>query len=320
MGRFKKIYILAPAGGITGGPELLHQFGAVLRSLGQEAYINYFPFEVSQECPEPYKKYAVPVANIEDETGNAIIVPEVLTGLIKRFRQAHVMIWWLSVDNYAYQGSLGRFWFRRRVSELKQFLKGNRALRISSLKKYEHLTQSHYACEFLKRFEISSQMLSDFLNEEHFGSRQQIKLKQIAFNPVKGYQTTRRLIERNPDIKFVPIKGLTPAGVKSLLEASMIYIDFGHHPGKDRMPREAAVAGCCVITGIQGAAAYYEDIAIPDEYKLRETDPKFHEKFRACVLKTFENFDEASRQFDVYRERISSEKIVFESQVKNIFI
>lgn len=320
MGRFKKIYILAPAGGVTGGPELLHQLGATLCSLGQYAYIAYVPFEMDQKCPEPYKKYDVPVAQIEDEAGNAIVVPEVYAGMVMRFRKAQSIVWWLSVDNYSYQGPFGRIWLKKRWLELKLCLKRNRPLRIASLRKCEHLAQSHYAREFLTKHGISSLMLSDFLNEEHFGSNQNTKLKQIAFNPAKGFDVTEKLIALNSDIKFVPIKGMSPSGVKSLLESSMIYIDFGHHPGKDRMPREAAMAGCCVITGIKGAAAFDDDVAIPSEYKLAESDPVFHEKFRKCVLNIFERFDEVSLQFSIYRNRIASEKSVFESEVKNVFL
>jgi len=43
-----------------------------------------------------------------------------------------------------------------------------------------------------------------------------------------------------------------------------LYVDFGKHPGKDRMPREAAVHGCCIITGRRGAAGNPFDIPIPN--------------------------------------------------------
>ena len=32
-----------------------------------------------------------------------------------------------------------------------------------------------------------------------------------------------------------------------------VYIDFGHHPGQDRLPREAVQCGCVVITGTRGS-------------------------------------------------------------------
>jgi len=32
-----------------------------------------------------------------------------------------------------------------------------------------------------------------------------------------------------------------------------VYIDFGHHPGQDRLPREAVQCGCVVITGKRGS-------------------------------------------------------------------
>ena len=50
------------------------------------------------------------------------------------------------------------------------------------------------------------------------------------------------------------------------------YIDFGPHPGMDRLPREAALAGCIVITNREGAAAHDEDVPLPPEYKFRKFD------------------------------------------------
>ncbi|KAL3809235.1 hypothetical protein ACHAXA_005283 [Cyclostephanos tholiformis] len=50
------------------------------------------------------------------------------------------------------------------------------------------------------------------------------------------------------------------------------YIDFGPHPGMDRLPREAALAGCIVITNREGAAAHDEDVPLPQEFKFRTFD------------------------------------------------
>ena len=319
MGRFKKIYILAPAGGVTGGPELLHQLGATLRQLGQDAYITYVPFGDQQKCPKPYIKYNVPIDQVDDTFGNAVLIPEVYTAVANKFKKATPIIWWLSVDNYSYQGGLSVFWIKRRLIELMHVLKGNRSPFLSALRKYEHLTQSYYAREFLKDHGITSTMLSDYLNEEHFLGRSVEKAKQIAFNPKKGQHITKALIKAHPDFQFVAIQGLDAAGVRELLERSMIYIDFGHHPGKDRMPREAAMAGCCVVTGRQGSAAFDEDVSIPAKYKLEEKSNTFQKEFRLLVINIFDNFDACSSDFSRYREMISNEKNVFQEQTQAFF-
>jgi len=48
----------------------------------------------------------------------------------------------------------------------------------------------------------------------------------------------------------------------------MMYIDFGTHPGKDRIPREAALRNCIVLTNRNGAADNNVDVPIPNEYKI----------------------------------------------------
>ena len=50
---------------------------------------------------------------------------------------------------------------------------------------------------------------------------------------------------------------------------SKVYIDFGNHLGKDRIPREVA-SGCCIITGKTGADKYKEDVYIGEKFKFDE--------------------------------------------------
>ena len=40
----------------------------------------------------------------------------------------------------------------------------------------------------------------------------------------------------------------------------------------DRLPREAALAGCVVITNREGAANFDEDVPLPSEFKFRTFD------------------------------------------------
>ena len=39
-------------------------------------------------------------------------------------------------------------------------------------------------------------------------------------------------------------------------------MDFGFHPGQDRLPREAALLKNCIITNREGSAAFYKDVPI----------------------------------------------------------
>lgn len=63
---------------------------------------------------------------------------------------------------------------------------------------------------------------------------------------------------------------MTTQQIIKILDESMVYIDFGNHPGKDRIPREAALRNCIVMTNKSGSAANDIDIPIPAEYKFSE--------------------------------------------------
>ena len=112
-----------------------------------------------------------------------------------------------------------------------------------------HLCQSRYAAEFVKKQGILDFLfLSDCLNEDFLTSHAELSRDdRVLYNPSKGFWFTKKIIDANPDIDFVAIEGMTPAQTKSLMRTSKLYIDFGDHPGKDRLPREAAICGCCIV-------------------------------------------------------------------------
>ena len=93
-------------------------------------------------------------------------------------------------------------------------------------------------------------------------------------------------------------------------------MDFGYHPGKDRMPREAAMAGCCLITGIKGSAGNAIDVSIPAKYKLDAEQPDFPVRWKKLADEIFGNFAAASADFADYRNSIREEKDIFEAEVK----
>jgi hypothetical protein len=117
---------------------------------------------------------------------------------------------------------------------------------------------------------------------------------------------TLKLVEEAKDIQFVPIKKMPREEVIKLLQKAKVYIDFGYHPGKDRLPREAAILGCCVITGKRGSAKFFEDVPIPDEYKFEDKEesiPEIIDKIKDC----FENYEERYKDFEYYRQFIKNE-------------
>lgn len=301
---------------VTGGPELLHQLVRQLCDAGHDAGIVYMPIGPRYETPEPYRKYAVPQQQWADESNVLVVVPEPFTILLKQLKKASAVVWWLSVDNY-YYFSGDSPWSHLRA-RLKLILKGR--LSLSQMHGYRHLAQSRYAIEFLKRNGLESTYLSDYLGEEHL-RRQTSRHREdiVVFNPKKGYRRTRRLIEQNPGIQFIPLVNLSSAGVADLLGRAKIYIDFGHHPGKDRAPREAVMAGCCVITGRRGAAQYHDDVPIPERYKLDDRSRAYLREFRALAQSIFSDYDAHFANFGDYRKIVAAEPARFAEDVRRAF-
>ena len=99
---------------------------------------------------------------------------------------------------------------------------------------------------------------------------------------------------------------------------SMIYVDFGNHPGKDRIPREAAMSGCCVITGMRGAAGNPVDVMIPSKYKFDDKHAKISGILN-CIRDIFSDYEKHYREQEEYRDKIRNEKAVFESEITQLF-
>lgn len=309
-----KVYVQAPADLCSGGPELLHQLVGELRSQGVNAYIFY---RKPRSTVNPrYEQYNVCVEEPQDEVGNLIVLPEVGTHLAKKFKRATVAIWWLSIDNYFESvNSFNETGFRGKLLSLAR-----KPLAIGSMAHLEHFSQSWYARDFLESRGFQPRMLSDFLSDSHLVTEtSSVREDRIALNPKKGLATNQRLFDTFPHLEFAPIKGLSPKAVADLLRSVKLYIDFGAHPGKDRIPREAAMAGCCVVTGLRGAARNEFDVYIPSLFKLDEEDPSFLAKFASVTSMIFDNFEEVSQEFDLYRNVIRLEPDVFRSQVRDIF-
>jgi hypothetical protein len=187
------------------------------------------------------------------------------------------------------------------------------------MKNYYHFVQSEYAYRHLKDNSLDSLFLSDYLNPAHFVNSETIKEDIILYNPVKGIKITQKLINDNKDFKFVPLENLTIRQVQKLFQKAKLYIDFGNHPGKDRMPREAAMANCCVITGRKGSAGNENDIPIPNKYKFNDKSLLDNVSFRSLVGAIFDNHTYHLNDFVVYKDSIKSEHKNFQSQVEQIF-
>lgn len=329
---------MAPYGGVTGGVELAHQLVDRLRDRGCNAYIVYSHWEtqeisIRQDVTRQYEMYNIRTTKeIVDDESNILILPEIFFEFVLMYNRIQIGCWWMSVDNRYKVCSFGdKFVFEksncRRARLLFNYLfrgmyrdiKNNDALLKKKGDRILHLYQSHYAQYHLYSKGFGKILpLSDYINVELIGTIKEKRKDIVLYNPLKGIDFTNKIIKKLPDVKFVPLRGLSRDELRTLLNTAKLYIDFGHFPGKDRLPREAAINGCCVITGTLGSSYFYEDVPIDKNYKFERSSVNLQiivDKIK-YVLK---NYELCYHDFDIYRERIKNEKDVFYQEIDKLF-
>ncbi len=326
------VYVCSFEGVKSGGPELLHQLVYVLNALGVASKIVYVANElpvrvVESDVVDIYRDYCKESEwdmSTIDQEGNVLVVPETAYDFFEHFKHVVKVAWWLSVDNYKKFLS----WQFDFTDEQLQDLKYLDYYHFAERDDVIHLAQSYYAVDFLKNTlhisEDSIGYLSDYINDVYFKTDAESldveRKNMVIFNPAKGGKRLKKLIDKTQDeILWIPLQNLTKEKMQLHMLLAKVYVDFGDHPGKDRIPREAAISGCCVITGMRGAAAYYDDIPIPDKYKVDDRVDVDVPRVRELILDIFENYDERKKDFEEYRQMIRGEKERFVTDVMNIF-
>ncbi len=317
----------------TGGPEALHQLGCqIARHGGTARMVYYAPFSrvevdgdmlrcYADASPMPrhfaqYHPRVLTEARLGPDT--LIVFPEPLSGLAAesavRYQRA---LWWLSLDNALPQNP--------------GLMEENYRQRFFADEKLVHFYQCDYVLSFLQENKTARyHPLSDYTDQE-FIHRSLIASEnppigergnRICFFPNKGAELAARFIDAQQRLKhrvdFVPIRGMSKAQVRDTLFNASIYIDFGGHPGKDRVPREAAVAGAAVLLHAAGAAKRFLDHPLPSEYLFTEDDVvsgRLHRQVDAIL----DDPDGHLAKQRLYRDAILLERERFDLEVRAFF-
>jgi hypothetical protein len=337
-----KFFVTCPAYDTTGGFELLHQLVYKLNKIKDDCaliyYHNYDSSKLEHPTPDIYMKYTEGkfVAKIIDNKDHILVLPEVYTNYIPIYNNVKIVVWWLSVDYFHISidgiNRAKKFSYKEyktgkkyRLFKFLHYLKIKPNYPFDPFKKkilfnkrvLLHAYQSEYARNFLETKNLKPILpLSDFLNSAFFQNQisKEDRNDVILYNPKKGFEITKELIEFMPKYKWIPLENLTPMEMKKLMEKSKIYVDFGNHPGKDRIPREATINGCVVITNKKGSAGNFSDVSIDNLYKFQ--DPiKERQDFKKLVKNIYSDFDNHFVNFNSYRIKIRQEENLFEKEL-----
>lgn len=319
------IYVICPGGIVTGGPELLHQLVDRLNREGRPASLVYHPFDREHPVPAAYERYRAPVARRDAiAAGEIVVLPELYWNETGAYPGCRLYFWWLSVDNFVDRVR------RSRYSRLLTF-PVHRFVRLRQIRGHveRHLYQSEYARQFLAGDRLGpSDHLSDYIAEEYLEAIADPPTARredlIVYNPAKGMEQTQAILRRLESdgglpVAAVPIVDMSREEVRALLSRAKVYIDFGNHPGKDRIPREAAAMGACVLVNRRGSAANDVDIPLGDLYKVDDTRPGFEVEAAAKIRAIVADFDRHRTALDAYRASIAAEPERFRRDVLSIF-
>jgi hypothetical protein len=193
-----------------------------------------------------------------------LVVPEVWSSLALEYaKYCNVLVWWLSVDNGLLSLGSIAFYLDLYRSHPRIF----------------NAYQSSYARDFLESLGLNGYnlCLSDFihgspnLTPPRLAEEAPSTLK-ICFNPSKGAWLAEAFESMYPNVDMIPIRGMGPDRMKQVFREAHFYIDFGHLPGKDRLPREALKAGTRVYLRCCGDGARNSDWLLPSHCYFSSED------------------------------------------------
>lgn len=326
-----KIYVAIPDSGTKGGVESLYQFASGCRDIGYQSYVYYFnqPRKILQIPESMSRKYDLHRAEkVEDIAENIIIFPEMYTYPLRKFRYIKKCIWFLSLNYYLESDPVYKARDSLRKRNLPRILLPAAAIAMavmttSSFRRIcihkEKISYYLYNCEYAHNYIESvcdyshfSHYLCGPIDDIYFETVDIRKEKIVSYNPKKCTDYTNKVIKLvsriRPDIVFVPIKGMTIGEVRDVLMRSSVYMDLGKFPGPERIPREAAMMNCNIITSMLGSAGNNDlDVPIKPEYKFELIDINL-EKIRDLIIDMVDHYDLYVSFFDRYRQKVIDQK------------
>ncbi|MEJ6981167.1 hypothetical protein WG906_11935 [Pedobacter sp. P351] len=326
-----KIYIFCTANFATGGPEALHQLAYHLKLIGHKHVFMYYLFPDNNKTANPvhpfYKNYNTVIVNeIENRVENLIILPETYLDPVFdiSFSEVRKAIWWLSVTNY-YKILIPQirrakrkpiYWIRLLYNPVKFG-----TFKELKKRKLYHIAHSYFSQVHLLENGINPDgRISDYMNQTFFKMADKAAIKEdlILYNPKKNDKFLQTVISHCPDLTWIPLIDMSPSEIADWMNRSKVYIDFGYHPGKERMPREACIMKCCLIIGKEGSAKYPEDMPIPEQYKF-EKDLREIGAITKKIYDCLNKYEETVHDFDEYRSILFAEEERFEIDIQKTF-
>ena len=299
---------ICPANFATGGTESIHQLVSAMNRVkdvhARILYTNWNRKDTSQ--PKEYVHYECEyITEFPSDFKGCVIFPEVYgnDAVKPQYKDCVVAMNWAGVDVYDWN-----------VPKEKRGIYLQR-------KDMIHIARSKYAMDTLTKKGLKPIEVACTVSDEFFEPyEEEPRWNTVLYNGV-GFKLTpfqKAVIEMckaQYHIKFLPLINFKRPKLIEIMRRSKLYIDFGEFSGRERLPREAALCGCCVLTSNLGAAGYFEDVAISDRYKFDDTQlAEAVERIREIIR----NYPTIKTDFDEYRISLCKDREIYPKQVKEL--
>ena len=173
---------------------------------------------------------------------------------------------------------------------------------------------------FLKKKGINCYEIKGYISKYFCESFENKKKENfILYNPVKDRTHAKKLIELFPEYKFIAVSNFDKYELKNIYLKSKIFLDYGPHPGRERMPREAVAMGCVLLLANRGSVVNDFDVPIDKIYKFDLTKKDVYLKTGKLIKEIFYNYENHWSSFENFRK-----KILFENEFgmfdKNVMV
>lgn len=323
-------YIICPAHFASGGPEDLHQLAAEIRINGYQVFMHYLEFDKKKfKTPlhQEYEFFSLPFADkIDNKPQNVVIFPETYSLSLwdKKYSKVQKIVWWLSVTNFFLTLKRRQDYLERKNKNfIKRLYKDQTIPSVENVKKLNvlHLAHSYFSLDFLRKndFNILGQ-IQDYMDDMFYVNEESKSKKKdiVIYNGVKNGEFLEKIKSHSTDLEWVEMKNMTLFEIAECMKKAKVYVDFGYHPGKEKMPREACLLDCCLIIGKEGSAQFKEDMPIKDEYHFEKDEqniPLIVNQIKNCLS----NYDTTIYDFADYKNVLLKEKETFSADVKKVF-
>jgi hypothetical protein len=338
--RLARIYVYAPIGDRTGGPEALHQLVEGLSRRGVDASLLATPKTVRNPAAAEYEIYSCRVERGRvDLADSIVIVPEVMATAIQASSGPPRWMWWLSVGNSqapaaralhadqfaaeengvdesrfdgAFRGLAEVLRHMRHAVDHRHELRDKTAVLNQCT---NHMAQSAYALEFCRAsLDPSAVLVSDYLRPLQAHPAEGRAADVVVYNGARGSALIPRISRLLPEITFRPIENMSYQDVCSSLAAATAYLELGSLPGRDRLPREAARLGTPVVMLERGAGRSPADFPLGREYVVAFA-PDWDVQVRDLLLSIVGDPAGTARNQEPFREWVLDDRNRFEAEL-----